>query len=122
MADLGGVRLAYACERDACNPGNGPSFKHSCASAHSIHFECSGAIVCALQRMERQIKARGVGVTEHAQRLFDQLSKTMPCKWQGTTIEVFDSVLIPSPYSISTCTFRDGAEENTTVMDRVQVW
>lgn len=71
--------------------------------------------------MERQIKSRGVGVTEQAQRLFDNLSKTMPCQWQNTTIEVFDAVLITSPYTLKNCTFKDGVEENSTIMERVQV-
>lgn len=74
----------------------------------------------AVERMERQIKSRGVGVTDQAQRLFDNLCKTMPCKWQSTTIEVFDAVLITAPYTLDTCNFREGAEENTTVMERVQ--
>lgn len=67
------------------------------------------------------MKSRGVGVTEQAQRLFDNLSKTMPCKWQNTTIEVFDAVVITSPYTLETCAFRDAADESTTVMERVQV-
>ena len=71
--------------------------------------------------MERQIKSRGVGVTEQAQRLFDNLTKTMPCQWEATSIEVFDSVTITAPYTIETCTYKDGAEENATIMERVQV-
>ena len=71
--------------------------------------------------MERQIKSRGVGVTEQAQRLFDNLTKTMPCKWQATTIEVFDTIFITAPYTIETCAYKEGAQENPTMMERVQV-
>jgi protein LSM12 len=70
--------------------------------------------------MERQMQSRGVGVSARAQRLFDNLSKTMPCKWDGTTIEVFESVHIADPYTTSNCVFKAESDENATVMERVQ--
>ncbi|KAL5552950.1 hypothetical protein UlMin_040351, partial [Ulmus minor] len=40
----------------------------------------------------------GVGVTSEAQSIFDALSKTLPVRWDKTTIVVMNEVRVSSPY------------------------
>eukprot|EP00892_Ulva_mutabilis_P004488 jgi/Ulvmu1/2410/UM133_0011.1 len=74
----------------------------------------------AIERMEKHLKSRGVGVSDHAQQLFDNMSKTMPCQWDGTTIEVFELVVLPEPYTVEAATFKSGCTANATIMERVR--
>lgn len=46
---------------------------------------------------------RGKGVSEKAQKLFDAFSRTMPARWDGTSIIVADAVTIASPYRVDDC-------------------
>lgn len=39
-----------------------------------------------------------MGVTPEAQSLFDALSKTLPVRWDKTTIVVMNDVRVSSPY------------------------
>jgi protein LSM12 len=73
-----------------------------------------------VQRIEQQVRSRGVGVTDVAQEIFDNLSKTMPCEWSGKDIEVFEEVVIAEPYSVEECRFKAGSG-NETIMDRVKM-
>jgi hypothetical protein len=50
----------------------------------------------------------GVGVTQEGQFLFNSLSKTMPCAWDGDVICCY-GVRIRSPYSSENC---DGPDDN----------
>ena len=50
----------------------------------------------------------GVGVSQEAQDIFDSLSKTMPCSWDGNVIRCY-RVRISSPYSPDNC---EGPDEN----------
>lgn len=41
-------------------------------------------------------------------------------RWQGTAIEIFETVTLPEPYTIDVCAFKDGCDSNATVMERVR--
>ncbi|EER00789.1 conserved hypothetical protein [Perkinsus marinus ATCC 50983] len=56
----------------------------------------------------------GVGVTQLAQTVFDLMSKTMPCRWDGQDILCY-TVRIKSPYQAANCT-----GPNSSELDRVK--
>eukprot|EP00406_Dinophysis_acuminata_P065987 CAMPEP_0179281462 /NCGR_PEP_ID=MMETSP0797-20121207/37164_1 /TAXON_ID=47934 /ORGANISM="Dinophysis acuminata, Strain DAEP01" /LENGTH=192 /DNA_ID=CAMNT_0020990167 /DNA_START=50 /DNA_END=628 /DNA_ORIENTATION=- len=61
-----------------------------------------------------EAKRYGVGVTEHAQEVYDALSKTMEAEWDGEDIKVF-GVKVTKPYAPNCCT---GGDDQAR--DRVQ--
>jgi len=69
----------------------------------------------ALRLMREEASRIGVGVTEEAQEIFNALAKTLPCKWRGENILVFDEVTIKSPYTVDSTTGND-----PTILDRVK--
>eukprot|EP00747_Dinoflagellata_sp_TGD_P164464 gnl/TRDRNA2_/TRDRNA2_184442_c0_seq1.p1 gnl/TRDRNA2_/TRDRNA2_184442_c0~~gnl/TRDRNA2_/TRDRNA2_184442_c0_seq1.p1 ORF type:complete len:213 (+),score=44.16 gnl/TRDRNA2_/TRDRNA2_184442_c0_seq1:65-640(+) len=61
-------------------------------------------------------KRFGVGVTEHAQEVFDVLSKTMECQWDGEDIKVYGQVKVSKPYDPN----RNISGGNEQMVDRVK--
>jgi hypothetical protein len=72
--------------------------------------------VAALEAQERRAEEYfqnyksmiGIGVTQHAQEIFDSLAKTMPCQWSGQQILCY-RVKISPPYMSENC---EGPDEN----------
>ncbi|KAL8052583.1 hypothetical protein ABFX02_05G014300 [Erythranthe guttata] len=52
----------------------------------------------AIRQAEADAERIGVGVTSEAQSLFDALSKTLPVRWDKSTIVVMNEVRVSSPY------------------------
>lgn len=52
----------------------------------------------AIRQAATDAERIGVGVTPEAQSLFDALSKTLPVRWDKTTIVVMNDVRVSSPY------------------------
>lgn len=52
----------------------------------------------AIRQAELEAERFGIGVTAEAQSLFDALSKTLPVRWDKTTIVVMNEVHVSSPY------------------------
>eukprot|EP01119_Soliformovum_irregulare_P008477 TRINITY_DN21591_c0_g1_i1.p1 TRINITY_DN21591_c0_g1~~TRINITY_DN21591_c0_g1_i1.p1 ORF type:complete len:183 (-),score=30.51 TRINITY_DN21591_c0_g1_i1:177-725(-) len=69
----------------------------------------------AVRQLREEQSRIGVGVSSEAQAIFNSLSKTLPCRWRGEDIIVFDEIVIKSPYSASTCSGGD-----PMMLDRVK--
>ncbi|XP_073388471.1 uncharacterized protein [Physcomitrium patens] len=52
----------------------------------------------AIKQAEAEAERIGVGVSTEAQDIFDALSKTLPCRWDKTTILVMNDVFVKHPY------------------------
>ncbi|PRP76933.1 hypothetical protein PROFUN_06211 [Planoprotostelium fungivorum] len=63
---------------------------------------------------EEQLRI-GVNVSKEAQDIFNALSKTLPCRWDGDTIIVLDEIYIRNPYGNTNC-----QGNNTVMLERVR--
>ncbi|EPS65234.1 hypothetical protein M569_09547, partial [Genlisea aurea] len=52
----------------------------------------------AIRQAEMDAERIGVGVTPEAQSIFNALSKTLPVRWEKTSIVVMNEVRVSSPY------------------------
>ncbi|EER23858.1 hypothetical protein CPC735_052280 [Coccidioides posadasii C735 delta SOWgp] len=57
----------------------------------------------AVAKLQEREQRRGKGVTKEAQDLFDAFSRTMPARWDDTSIVVADAVIISKPYRVEDC-------------------
>ncbi|KAL1997497.1 hypothetical protein VTN49DRAFT_28 [Thermomyces lanuginosus] len=57
----------------------------------------------AVAKAQEKEARRGKGVTREAQDLFDAFSRTMPTRWDGTSIVVAEAVTIAKPYRVDDC-------------------
>lgn len=57
----------------------------------------------AVGKIQEGEARRGKGVTREAQDLFDAFSRTMPTRWDGSSIIVADAVVIAPPYRVDDC-------------------
>ncbi|KAI8895877.1 anticodon-binding domain-containing protein [Globomyces pollinis-pini] len=60
----------------------------------------------------------GVGVSNEAQMLFNELTKTMSVKWKDTSIIVMESVMINEPYTSRVCQLLKKGD--TAALERVK--
>ncbi|KAJ1744652.1 hypothetical protein LPJ69_007273, partial [Coemansia sp. RSA 1752] len=97
------VRLVKACNiRDVKVVGDKSDIQMPIVRAVTtaeIEARKARALVQAKERASRI----GVGVSEHAQSIFEALSKTLPCRWDQNSIVVLDEIAIDSPYTTDTC-------------------
>ena len=56
-----------------------------------------------LKNAEKEIEKIGVGVSKEAQEIFNALSRTYPCAWEGKNIIVMGEVRIEPPYTAASC-------------------
>ncbi|KAJ2311336.1 hypothetical protein H4S02_003135 [Coemansia sp. RSA 2611] len=68
-------------------------------STDEIEARKARALALARERAARI----GVGVSDHAQLIFEALSKTLPCRWDQSRIIVLDEISIEPPYTVDTC-------------------
>lgn len=73
----------------------------------------------ALQQAESEAGKVGVGVTKEAQAVYDALSKTMNCSWEGQAIVVMQEIRIAPPYGPADLSFT-GYHKDQGMMDRVR--
>ncbi|KAJ2455717.1 hypothetical protein EV183_000564 [Coemansia sp. RSA 2336] len=57
----------------------------------------------ALAQAKERAARIGVGVSSHAQAVFEALSKTLPCRWDQKRIVVLDEIVIDPPYTVDCC-------------------
>ncbi|KAK6358709.1 hypothetical protein TWF730_008032 [Orbilia blumenaviensis] len=66
----------------------------------------------ALRAESEKLQGHGVGVTAEGQDIFNALSKTMPCRWQGKDIVVLDTIIIQEPYTPEKCSSPSPSGQN----------
>ena len=57
----------------------------------------------AVARAHSEDARRGRGVGQEAQEIFDAIARTLPARWDGSSIVVLDAVVIAPPYRSEDC-------------------
>ncbi|KAL1983022.1 hypothetical protein VTN96DRAFT_569 [Rasamsonia emersonii] len=85
------------------NSTDGP-FTNASPALHALDIRALKAReASAVAKLQENEARRGKGVTREAQDLFDAFSRTMPARWDGTSIVVADAVVIAKPYRVDDC-------------------
>lgn len=81
-----------------------PSFANAYPSIYPLDIRAlKNREAAAVSKLHEREQRRGKGVSKEAQDLFDAFSRTMPARWDGTSIVVADTVIISKPYHIDNC-------------------
>ncbi|OJD17188.1 hypothetical protein AJ78_02681 [Emergomyces pasteurianus Ep9510] len=81
-----------------------PSFSNAYPSIYPLDIRAlKNREAAAIAKLHEREQRRGKGVSKEAQDLFDAFSRTMPARWDGTSIVVADTVIISKPYLIENC-------------------
>lgn len=67
----------------------------------------------AVARLKEAASRKNRSVGREAQELFDGLGRTLPTRWDGTSIVVMDEVLISAPYRGEDCKAKAGVQAHT---------
>lgn len=79
---------------------------------------CEAREAKAIKAAEEAAQRIGVGVTKEGQAMFDAISRTMPVRWDGTSIVVLDEVRITPPYSAADAV---SSPESKAALERVKL-
>ncbi|KAJ9298067.1 hypothetical protein DTO217A2_8453 [Paecilomyces variotii] len=83
---------------------DGPSFTDAYPPLHALDLRALKTREAnAVAKLQEREARRGKGVSREAQDLFDAFSRTMPARWDGTSIVVADAVVISKPYTVDHC-------------------
>ncbi|OAX76932.1 hypothetical protein ACJ72_08775 [Emergomyces africanus] len=81
-----------------------PSFANAYPSIYPLDIRAlKNREAAAIAKLHEREQRRGKGVSKEAQDLFDAFSRTMPARWDGTSIVVADTVIISKPYLVENC-------------------
>ncbi|KAL3456751.1 anticodon-binding domain-containing protein [Aspergillus heterothallicus] len=95
------------------------SFADAVPSLHALDIRALKAREAnAVAKAQESEARRGKGVTREAQDIFDAFSRTMPTKWDGSSIVVADAVAIAAPYRVDDC--RPLVAGDTAALTRVR--
>lgn len=103
----------------ALNGADGGCFANAQPPIHALDVRTlKTREINAVAKLQEQEARRGKGVTREAQELFDAFSRTMPARWDGTSIVVADAVVIAKPYRVDDC--RSLAAGDSAALTRVR--
>ncbi|KAI9717949.1 MAG: hypothetical protein M1828_007041 [Chrysothrix sp. TS-e1954] len=65
----------------------------------------------AIRQMKAKDATRGKGVGKEGQEIFDAFFRTLPARWEGTTMVISDAVRIAKPYRSEDCMARQDQQK-----------